>query len=273
MLGISCNKDKKSPLSILTEEGVNDCRKIKELIDANQINVIDITRPLGKKYETTIYNLNELDAIFGARLFTLGNEKFECRDINALLQIEENTLKINYTKSGFDNSGPFSKEYVESYWEPGNAYFLNKKIPSIKASTYAGETISLDEIVSQNDSTLLHFGFLACIGCMKEQTEINEMKENGSKVNFISVTTDTKETLDKYLVDKGDYYEVLPPYNKFSKKITKPLIMENKRNISNEFQHFLGYPINFFVNKKGVVEKTGKLDWIFEKDNVDVTYF
>ncbi len=77
-----------------------------------------------------------------------------------------------------------------------------------------------------------------------------------------------REALDKYLVDKGDYFEVLPPYNKLSKTMNKPVFFDE--DMFKLFRLEGLFPVNFLVNKSGVVKAIGNISELFHDGNTEI---
>ena len=268
----ACKKNTETRTSILDENNTPNCTKLKQIIEAQNINNIVLTRPFGKSYDTTYYNLSEVTDLYGERLFTMGNEKFQCQDIDSMVSIIADTLKIQYQQSGYDNSGPFTQEFVTNYWESGNGFLLHKKLPSFEGYAYKEGFHRLDSIVENSEKTFIHFGWLNCKGCMEEQIEIMKLIPEMPNVKFVNVTIDQADKLDKYLVDKGNHFEIKYPFNRISNQINKPLLYDTQQNVF-DFFHLKGlFPVNFLVNKEGIVEIIGSLEEIFpdENENVEV---
>lgn len=269
---LACS-DQKINISIAHPNESNNCLLLKEIVEQNNIATVEIRRPFGFSKDTSTYNLKELSDLYGERLFTLGLEQFVCRDIDSIVYIQDNTLILNYNQSGRNTNGPFTQEYVSSYWEAENGYLLKKKLPKFNGTTYKGNESSLDSIISNSEKTLLHFGFLACQGCMKEQNRMDELIKQNSEVSFVNISIDKKEKLDKYLIDRGDYFETKHPYNNISERIRKPLMYEDQDILLDLFSLNSAFPVNFLVDQSGTVVKIGLLDKIFEDENQEIEIF
>lgn len=269
---ISCNK-KKSIKSILNDENINCGLILKDIIEKNGIDEVKVIRPFGNSFDTVSFNLKRIGHLYGERLFTLGNEKFQCKDIDSLVHLNRNILTIKYNMAGYDNSGPFTQEYVSDYWKSGNGYLLNKELPSFQGRSYLGAQIDLDSLISNSEMTLLHFGWLSCKGCMLEQNEIVKLIHRKPEIKFVNMTIDKAERLDKFLIDRGDYFELKAPYNRQSKSMIKPILFDEKEKIFDYF-HLRGlFPVNFLVDSSGNVRKIGSLLEIFKTENDSIEVF
>ena len=268
---LSC-KQNHHQLSIANQNGTNNCLQLKEIIASHHINKILLTRPFGYHTDTSYFDLDSITHLYGERLFTLDNEKFQCIDIDSIVNINNGTLSINYQVAGYDNSGPFTQDFVSNYWETGNGYLLNKKLPSFKGYAYSGELVDLDSLVSNSKKTLLHFGWLSCKGCMVEQKEITQLIDKNPEITFVNITIDKATKLDLYLIDEGDYFKVKSPYSRLSERMIKPTLLDERDNIFEHF-HLNGlFPVNFLVDQSGEVEKIGSLIEIFrsKQDSIEV---
>jgi thiol-disulfide isomerase/thioredoxin len=267
IISSSCER-KSNVLSISDKEGINNCLSLEQIIKSQDVNEIVLTRPFGNLLDTTVYRLDTITHLYGQRLFTLGNEMFQCRDIDSLVTIENTTINIKYNKRGTNNFGPFKQEFVSNFWEVGNGHYLNKKLPSFIRKSYSGEIVNLDSLIASSEKTLIHFGWLNCRGCMLEQQEIAKLIDEYPDMNFVNMTINKSETLDKYLVDKGEYFEVLPPYNKLSKTMNKPLFFDE--DMFKLFKLEGLFPVNFLVNKSRVVEEIGHITELFNDGNTEI---
>ena len=259
---LSCHHEPQE-ISITDEDGVNNCLNLKGIVQNHHIESIQITRPLGHTIDTTQYHLADMQHLYGKRLFTLANEKFQCRDIDSIVFIEDKTLRINLVVAGYNLSGPFTQDFVTNYWESDNGYLSNKTLPSFKGQSFGEGMTDLDSLIKESEKSLLHFGWLSCQGCMIEQSEIVRMKSDHPDIQFINITIDQADRLNKYLVDKGDYFVLRPPYNRYSDSMVKPILFDQRKNIF-EYFHLDGlFPVNFLVDQSGTVEKVGRLMEIF----------
>ncbi|RIV47225.1 TlpA family protein disulfide reductase [Flagellimonas pelagia] len=84
--------------------------------------------------------------------------------------------------------------------------------------------------------------FINCVACVAEFPELNafvEKNENSQDFIFLSLATDSKEELQKFLARKEFKYKVIPDQKSF-------ILNELKSN---------SYPTHFIINKNGEIEK------------------
>lgn len=119
-----------------------------------------------------------------------------------------------------------------------NEHALIGKPLSIKSlETIDGNVITLSDL--EGKPTVVNFWHTACGPCIKEMPILNEIKnEYGDEVNFIAVTFETKEKVDKFLSKREfDFVQVI-----------------NAADFMNSIQ-FKIFPKTFYLNKEGVVQK------------------
>ncbi|PJX24608.1 hypothetical protein CAP47_03755 [Psychroflexus sp. S27] len=109
---------------------------------------------------------------------------------------------------------------------------------SIKSlQTIDGKVITLDDLIGK--PTIVNFWHPACRPCIKEMPILNQIKkEYGNKVNFIAVTFETKEKVERFLTKREfDFTHTI-----------------NAADFMNSIQ-FKVFPKTFYLNKDGVVQK------------------
>ncbi|MEY8869641.1 TlpA family protein disulfide reductase [Meridianimaribacter flavus] len=90
--------------------------------------------------------------------------------------------------------------------------------------------------------TVLKTWFIACVPCVKEFPELNNLVDkysNNENVQFISLATDTKQPLNSFLEKKEFKYTVVPNQKEFIEQKIKSKI----------------YPTHIIVDDKGVIIK------------------
>jgi len=115
--------------------------------------------------------------------------------------------------------------------------FVDKKLPSGKLTTLDNQEVTLADF--EGKPTMLNLWFVACAPCIDEMPILNNLKEKyADKVNFLSITFDSKEKVDK-LLQKHDF----------------------------EFLHLVGagdflktigaqaYPKNLFIDANGIIKR------------------
>ena len=109
---------------------------------------------------------------------------------------------------------------------------------SIKSlETIDGNIITLSDL--RGKPTVVNFWHTACGPCIKEMPVLNQIKkEYEDKVNFIAITFEKKERVDKFLNRrKFDFIHII-----------------NAADFMNSIQ-FKIFPKTFYLDKKGVVQK------------------
>lgn len=134
---------------------------------------------------------------------------------------------------------------IYSYYPPQmnrknvfNENALIGKPLSIKSlETINGKTITLSDL--HGKPTIVNFWHTACGPCIKEMPILNKIKkEYQDEVNFIAITFETKEKVEKFLTKREfDFIHVI-----------------NAADFMNSIQ-FKIFPKTFYLNKKGVVQK------------------
>lgn len=109
---------------------------------------------------------------------------------------------------------------------------------SIKSlETISGKKITLNDLIGK--PTIVNFWHTACGPCIKEMPILNEIRQDyGDKVNFISITFETKEKVEKFLTKRDFNFRHII----------------NAANFMNSIQLKL-FPKTFYLNKEGVVQK------------------
>jgi thiol-disulfide isomerase/thioredoxin len=103
--------------------------------------------------------------------------------------------------------------------------------------TIDGEIITLDDLIGK--PTIVNFWHTACGPCIKEMPILNQIKkEYGNKVNFIAVTFETKEKVERFLTKREfDFTQII-----------------NAADFMNSIQ-FKVFPKTFYLDKNGIVKK------------------
>ncbi|AXO79971.1 TlpA family protein disulfide reductase [Olleya aquimaris] len=134
-----------------------------------------------------------------------------------------------------------------------NEKAIKDKPLSVKSlQTVDGQVITLDDLIGK--PTIVNFWHTACGPCIKEMPILNEIKKQyGNKVNFIAVTFETKEKIEKFL-DKREF--------NFTHII-------NAADFMNSIQ-IKEFPKTFYLNKDGIVKKIeGAVSAEQKKDFID----
>lgn len=111
-----------------------------------------------------------------------------------------------------------------------------QEFPIDSLKSIEGSMISLKD--NRGLPTLLNFWFTSCPPCIMEMPELNKLKEEyDHKANFIAVTFDSKEKVQK-LLEKHKF--------NFSHTVDARKEMDK---LNNQM-----YPLNIFIDKDGVVK-------------------
>ncbi len=261
----SCNGNNPvREISIINTNGLANGNDLGNLVKINNIEFINMVRPVGLGYDTTIYELARRNCYFGPRIITIGNEWYHTRDLNPKIIINEKNLTIRNNSQAFNYGSGFNQKYVDNYWERDNHVLLKKTIPKVEGKQFNGEEFVLDREDIGDKKILLHFGFLACQGCQSELAELNKLEVKRRDLQIIYITPDSSEKLQRFLKVEEDRYVIQPPYNKFGKSYSKKLILDDGRIV--EKFHIRGYPMNFLINRNGAIDSVGGLANIFIND-------
>lgn len=153
----------------------------------------------------------------------------------------------------FNYSIRIGNEYIV---RSGSLEKIGLSIPPKTFLTLDGENVQIGG--EQSKPTLINLWFVGCTGCEQEKPALNRLKEKyGDKVNFISMTFDNEQRVNKYLNKKDFNYTHIV-------------------DVEDDYLKFIGtspYPENIFINKKGtIVNIEGGLG-SYEEDGKNLHYF
>ena len=116
------------------------------------------------------------------------------------------------------------------------AEYKENTFPDFSLKTLSGENLDLEDL--QGKPTMINFWFTRCKPCIDEMPVLNQLAEKyKNDFNFISITYETKEDVEKFLKKH--------PFN-----------FEHLVN-AQEFTDSLGvkaYPMNLFLDRNGVLK-------------------
>ncbi len=115
--------------------------------------------------------------------------------------------------------------------------YLNKELPAFTLKTIKGEEINLEAL---NDKpTVINLWFTRCKPCVEEIPVLNSLaKKYSDKVNFISISSDNKETINAFLkTHEFNYIHIV-----------------NASNYLNEIGSYT-YPKTIFIDKNGIIKR------------------
>lgn len=115
--------------------------------------------------------------------------------------------------------------------------FKGKKLPSNLLTTLSDDQVRLKDF--EGKPTVVNFWFVGCAPCIQEMPILNRFKEKyDDQVNFISVTFDDKEAVQKFSLKKRfDFLKIV-----------------DAENFIDEIG-IGGFPKTLFLNKDGIVER------------------
>jgi len=126
---------------------------------------------------------------------------------------------------------------------------IGKEYPIYEALSFDGQKISIDDL--KGKPTLINLWFTSCAPCIEEMPVLNRMKEkHGDKFNFIAITYEKKDIVDKFLKRKEFNFTHIVD----SKELTTDL-------------GFKGFPVNLFLDKSGILKRIeGNVPYKIDKD-------
>lgn len=112
----------------------------------------------------------------------------------------------------------------------------NKEFPDFELMTINGENFSSK--VLNGKPTLINFWFTNCAPCIAEMPALNKIYEQyRNEINFIAITFETKEKVDKFLKKHSFDFKHLV----------------NAKEFTDELR-ILTYPMNIFLDDKGLLK-------------------
>ncbi|WP_405208175.1 TlpA family protein disulfide reductase [Aquimarina sp. LLG6339-5] len=126
--------------------------------------------------------------------------------------------------------------------------YKGKKMLASSLITLQGDQINISDL--EGKPTLLNFWFTNCLPCIDEMPELNKLKKHfGERVNFVSVTYESKEKVEKFLKKyRFDFRHIID-----AKEYTDALEMKS-------------FPNNIILDKNGVVKNIeGGIPYIRDK--------
>lgn len=134
-----------------------------------------------------------------------------------------------------------------------NEEVIKGELFSIKSlQTIEGDVITVDDLIGK--PTIVNFWHTACGPCIKEMPILNQIKkEYEGKVNFIAITFETKEKVEKFLnVRKFEFTHII-----------------NAADFMNSIQ-IKEFPKTFYLDKAGIVKKIeGAISDEQKKDSIE----
>ncbi len=115
-----------------------------------------------------------------------------------------------------------------------------KPMPSLSVKTISGEKIETKDL--RGKVLVINMWFTACHPCMAELPALNRLVKEfkGKDVVFLGLSTDTKESLDKYFFPKYKFdFKIVPDAKDVIQKIGQ-----------------IGFPTTYIIDKKGNVQST-----------------
>jgi peroxiredoxin len=137
----------------------------------------------------------------------------------------------------------------------------NKSLEAYYYLSYQGKPfpnfnfVDLDNQIHTNESiknkvVILKTWFIACKPCIAEIPELNQIVEkhkNNENILFISLATDSRESLQEFLLKKPFNYKVIPEQKHF---ITETLKLNT-------------FPTHLIIDKDGIIQKVGSIKQVY----------
>ena len=130
-------------------------------------------------------------------------------------------------------------------------YYLNyqgKPFPDFNFVDLENQTHTNESI--KNKTVILKTWFIACAPCIAEFQELNRIVDehkNNDDILFISLATDSRESLKEFLLKKPFNYKVIPEQRQF---ISESLKLNT-------------FPTHLIVDKDGIVQKAGSINQVY----------
>lgn len=114
---------------------------------------------------------------------------------------------------------------------------IEKPLPATSFQAIDGKLLTPDDLIGK--PTIVNFWHTACGPCIEEMPILNEIKkEYGNKVNFVAITFETKEKVEKFLAKREfDFTQII-----------------NAADFMNAIQ-IKEFPKTFYLDKNGIVKK------------------
>jgi thiol-disulfide isomerase/thioredoxin len=113
--------------------------------------------------------------------------------------------------------------------------FIGEKLPFESLIDLAGNKINLNSL--NGKPTMVNLWFVNCKPCIEEIPELNRIKKNyGDRVNFLAVTFNSKEVVNKFLSkNQFDFNHIIDAQSEIDK-------------LNNN-----SYPLNLYLDKNGII--------------------
>jgi thiol-disulfide isomerase/thioredoxin len=191
---------------------------------------------LAKNFIAIDVNSNQTDKLNFLKTIVSGNV------IPIRIPTEDEQLKPTYklfkvTKLGTDIQNTIIEEATTAI------ELLNmerKQMPNYHFSDLHGK--EYDNSNTKGKIVLLKCWFIHCVACVKEFTELNSFVDKNRSRNdifFISLASDSKADLEKFLASKPFHYAVIPGQSDF---------MTNQLKVN-------AYPLHLLINGNGIIVK------------------
>lgn len=198
-----------------------------------------------KNYEGKLYSKKVYDSLKVAQHNKFKDKLPEHEIIEDLYEkVQNKDSLIIFYKWVITNDVEGAKTQIEK-----KNSLLNKEFPIYDAITLDGDKISVDDLKGR--PTLINLWFTTCAPCVEEMPVLNRMKvKHGDKFNFIAVTFESKEKVEKFLrkID-FDFPHIID-----SGALTTDL-------------GFTSMPKNLFLDKDGILRRVeGNVPYKIDKD-------
>jgi len=228
---------------------------LKNIIEDHQIEEIALIRPFGWNTDTTHYQFQPDNFLFGKRRLVIDEEEIRLDSISHfLLDTKKQTLTLHSRDKGRHYNRNLKNnrqllELIES--RKDETKMLGKMAPDFTATTLSGKEIVLSTL--RGKVVLLNFWFLGCLPCQKEFPDLNKLTVEYPEVEIVSIALNEASDLLEHIEVLGEsHYKLSEFYSFFNDKLFYEIIPDGEKII--EQYNFTGYPINFFIDQKGIIK-------------------
>lgn len=152
------------------------------------------------------------------------SERGEIKEV-ILSSIERNDSIINLFNTTVKEENPYAE--IDK--------FIGKKLPFESLIDITGNKVNLNLL--NGKPTMVNLWFVNCKPCIEEIPELNRIKKNyGDRVNFLAVTFNSKEEVNKFLSkNQFDFNHIIDAQSEIDK-------------LNNN-----SYPLNLYLDKDGII--------------------
>ncbi len=180
-------------------------------------------------------------------IYTMSGKKLEGEELYEKLSSSEYAFDIYGNKEGTPKAVVLRKATGDETVviedkppgnDPNHPVTMNTKLeyaPDFTAKDLQGNEINLSKL--KGKVVVLNFWFIRCQPCVMEMPELNKLKKwykNEKDIEFIAITHEKKEDIEKFLKKKDFDYQIIP----------------EAMSIINDYL-VMGFPTNIILDKEG----------------------